>query len=231
LKMTSKRGRVMGRALAKQINRDASWSAQFLRTVYGNDDDADLTSLLEKCILLDQQEKELEKLDETIDPRRHYKAIRAWLERFYGKRLSGPISCWPSLVVKAARKDIDRDREVYRYYAGLARIERVEKQLCRSLGWQLVWAIRKRDYSGVHRVISIAERLREKGNKLVDQKRAWFVVWAGRGPDGKINRTPRFTCSQFARLIDCDKREVKRFCAEYGVAPRKGLPGRPRGQK
>ena len=227
----SSRGRVKGRALAKETDPDAMWDAQFLRTVYGGEDLADLTKFVEKCLALEEQEKELERFIETIEPQRHHKAIRGWLERFYGKRLRSVIGWWPSLVVKAARNDIDRDREVYRYYADHVRIEKIENQLCCDLGRRLVWAIRKRDYSAVYKIVDLAESLRERGDRPLDRKRAWFLMLAGRGPDGKVNRTPRFTCNQFAGIIECDKREVKRFCAEFGIVPRKGFPGRPCRQK
>jgi hypothetical protein len=248
--MTNKRrGRVKGRALAKQINPNTSWAELFLSACYG-EDKANLTKLVQKCLALEKRAQQLERLRKSFDWERHNQTVRRALEGLRGKKLTDPLSYVPKEVVRGARHDTHRDEDVYRYYAGLVEVDRIETKLSKPLGGLLVHAIRRGDYSIVRDASMIADRLREleseppdklphnlmrdalvRAIKPIDPDRALFLMIAGKDAEERIRRTSPYTLSDLARLMTCHKRTVDRLCKQYRVTLQKGSPGRPAKEK
>jgi hypothetical protein len=232
---------VKDRALAKCIDPDATWYEQFDRAYYGGNYSL-VTKLVGRCLALEAKARSLETQRESLDALQAHNTVYRALRRLRGKEPKPGDGFTPEDVVKGARGDAECDQDVVQYYTGLAQVDSETERLSEELGYSVVWCIRKRDFTSLHKIAEIAERLdglMQNGvdpldPPPIDPKRASLVVWVGKDAEGKMRKTARrgMNLSWLAGVMGSDKREVQRFCREdYGVTLPKGKPGRPRDEK
>jgi hypothetical protein len=179
---------------------------------------------VQKCFRLANKQQELEKLHESLGGQSVTNALAGW-------NISGGFV--PADVVRLAWKEKSKDKEVYRYYLGLAELEKVEDRLDKKLGCYVRGCVVTKDVHDLGRIIKAIENISYDAAPVIDleqidQKRLRYLNLIGKGEDGKINRMPALTVSSLARRLGLSKAEIRRFNIQYGVSPAKGRPGRPK---
>ena len=241
---TNRKGRVRGRALAKEtaeIAEGSSWNEVMLRAIYG-EAGPEITELVQECFRLEKRRRELEDLYKNFDAERVASAQVKWLRLLRGRKfkwvkitpkLKSCGTCEPIDLVRGAQKDKTRNELLYRYYLDLVELEDAENELDKKLGCYVRGCVVLKDVRDLKRIIEAVQDAKPDSRTAVDLerlnwKRLRYLTFVGKSKDGKIISQHPVTRNWLSTQTGLHGKDIDRFNREFGVALRKGKPGRPK---
>ena len=230
-----KRGRVTGRVLAKEIDPSASWDNLYRKATRG-DLPRGFPEIAGAWLKLDEQRKALDNERRELGTR-WTDSLLKWLTITRGKRVNpkGPIGYTLDELLKGAKKDKSRDKEVYRWLRKDAAFTRTQMSLFAEIDARVGNIYRcaletgdVRDLRQLRLFVAEVKLIRE-GHDCVDPRRAVYLRVIGKDESGQLRRTPPpVPTSWLARALGCDRKTIREWHRHYEITSSQGKPGRPK---
>ena len=226
-KRKSTRGRVKHRALKKQTDKNDTFLNLIQRAIFG-DVPPHYGDLARRCAdmvlrfdTLEAKRAQLEK-DKRIS-----NAIMLWERKYHRRKFREIFGFTHEDILKIGKQYQHLDRGVYNYYRDLVAAEKEHESLSAVLGHTVSWAIRRRDMTGLRKMLDLIDCIISDKDFVLDRNRQLFLVLVGRDESGSIRKYSDFTQAELRKFLRCDGITIRRLAQEFGVSVPKARPGCP----